>query len=309
MKELVLPWPHKDLSPNGRRPWTGDEVSQLVAFYESNTGVINLTDLAIRLGRDKANVCRKARSIGLTNHRRPRIKKTALPKRKHATLAEAWASIGAATASRIAKKGHPRGALGLKHSGRTKELLSAASKAMWADKDAKVNTPEHRQRLSDKLHELQVAGMMRSGYSRSRGGKREDLGGIYFRSSWEANYARYLNLLIANGQIAAWEFEPKTFDFEKIKRGTRAYTPDFKVIANDGSYEWHEVKGWMDAKSKTRLARFARYYPDEKLVVVDQKWFRSANRKLAGLIPNWEIGSRSRKGRQVVAAITGGTEE
>ena len=32
-------------------------------------------------------------------------------------------------------------------------------------------------------------------YSRSKSGRRDDLGGLFVRSSWEANYARYLNFL------------------------------------------------------------------------------------------------------------------
>ena len=291
MNELVLPWPHKDLSPNGGRLWSDDEIATLIATYRDVSAPVDLAGLATRLGRDKANVCRKARALGLTNQKRPRAEKTAPPRRKYATDVESRAAIGTATAKRFAEKGHPRGALGMRHSDETKEKLRASSAAMWRDPDSKVNRVEHRQNLSDKLHALQAEGKMRSGYSRSRGGKREDLGGVYFRSSWEANYARYLNFLQGKGEIAGWEYEPKTFTFDKIKRGTRAYTPDFRVIAEDGSHVWHEVKGWMDAKSKTRLARFARYYPQERLLVVDSAWFKSANKTLPSLIQNWERGT------------------
>lgn len=296
--ELALPWPSKDLSPNARvhAPnggvmWSDEEIQALRAVYSNQSGPIDLAGLAAALGRDKANVCRKARSLGLTNQKRPRAEKTAPPKRKHQTIEEARAAISAATRKRFAEGGHPRGALGMKHSVETRAKVGLSSRAMWEDKNSKVNQPEHRQLLSDKIHELQAAGLMRSGYSRSRGGKRDDLGGVYFRSAWEANYARYLNFLIGKGEISSWEFEPQTFVFEKIKRGTRAYTPDFKVVLNDGAHEWHEVKGWMDAKSKTRLARFSRYYPAEKLVLIDSKWFRSANKALASIIPGWERGT------------------
>ena len=33
----------------------------------------------------------------------------------------------------------------------------------------------------------------------------------FFRSRWEANYARYLEWLCSIGQIAKWEHEPQTF--------------------------------------------------------------------------------------------------
>lgn len=108
------------------------------------------------------------------------------------------------------------------------------------------------------------------------GGKRVDLDGQYFRSQSEANLAR----LFRHYGIP-WEYEPKTFDFP-VKRGTRSYTPDFRVdltlwkdpekskqawpivLENlEPEKYWVEVKGWMDPKSQTRLSRFIKYYPEE----------------------------------------------
>lgn len=123
------------------------------------------------------------------------------------------------------------------------------------------------------------------------GGKREDLGGRYFRSTWEANYARYLNFLLDHGDLLGWEYEPKTFRFPGIERGAFEYRPDFLVKKQTGA-EWHEVKGWMDPKSKTRLKRMAKYFPAEKVVVIDATWFRRANDQLAALIPGWERGRK-----------------
>lgn len=122
----------------------------------------------------------------------------------------------------------------------------------------------------------------------AHGGKREDLGGLYVRSTWEANYARYLNWLQLHGEILSWEFEPDTFEFHRIKRGTRFYTPDFKVTNKDGSVEYHEVKGWMNPASKTKLSRMARYYPAVKIVLIDAPVYRALTKQLRGLIPAWE---------------------
>lgn len=119
-----------------------------------------------------------------------------------------------------------------------------------------------------------------------------DLGGRYFRSSWEANWARYLNLLIAQKQVRSWEFEPEVFEFGGIKRGQRFYTPDFKVENQDGSVEFHEVKGWMDPKSATKLKRMAKYHPSVKVIVIDRAAYDEVARKLGGLIPNWEWGAK-----------------
>ncbi len=112
---------------------------------------------------------------------------------------------------------------------------------------------------------------------------------IYARSLWEANYARYLQFLQDQKQICYWHHEPRIFYFDGIKRGINNYTPDFFVAtgANGDGY-WVEVKGYMDAASKTKIARFKKYYPEEKLVVVDSKWFKSNAPKLKLLIPDWE---------------------
>lgn len=111
---------------------------------------------------------------------------------------------------------------------------------------------------------------------------------FYFKSAWEANYARYLEFLKSQNQIAKWEYEPFTFWFEKIRRGTRSYLPDFKVTNNDKSHHWVEVKGYLDQKSKTKLNRMHIYYPDEKIMIVDQQWFAKNCPKLKNLILDWE---------------------
>jgi len=121
----------------------------------------------------------------------------------------------------------------------------------------------------------------------SRSGKREDLGGLYFRSAWEANYARYLTWLQETGNIQAWAFEPDEFEFVAIKRGTRFYLPDFRVTNNDGSIEYHEIKGYMDATSATKLKRMAKYYPDVKVILIDKEGYRAIARQMRSL-PNWE---------------------
>ncbi|MFO7745447.1 MAG: DUF1064 domain-containing protein [Psychroflexus sp.] len=110
----------------------------------------------------------------------------------------------------------------------------------------------------------------------------------YFRSKWEANYGRYLYFLKKEKQIKDWEHEPKTFWFENIKRGVRSYLPDFKVIQKNGEYYWVEVKGYYDRKSLTKIRRFRKYYPNEKLVLVDKNWFAKNAGVLKPLIKGWE---------------------
>lgn len=126
-------------------------------------------------------------------------------------------------------------------------------------------------------------------YANIRQGRRPDLGNQFFRSAWEANFARYLNFLIDNDDIAKWEYEPDTFWFEAIKRGVRSYKPDFKVWdSEDSKPYYYEVKGWMDAKSKTKLKRMAKYHPSIKIIVIGRKEYSSIQKNLSKIIPNWE---------------------
>lgn len=107
---------------------------------------------------------------------------------------------------------------------------------------------------------------------------------IFFRSKMEANYALYLNFLVKQKQYLKWEYEPDVFIFEKIKFGTRSYRPDFKIMNNDNSYEYHEVKGWMTAKSETQIKRMTKYYPEIKLVIIDHPTYRDIRRKIGKML-------------------------
>lgn len=111
---------------------------------------------------------------------------------------------------------------------------------------------------------------------------------VYFRSKFEANYGRYLQFLKEVGQILDWEHEPKTFWFEGIKRGCVSYLPDFKVILDSKTHEWHEVKGYLDAKSKTKIKRFIKFFPEERLKVINYTWCRENAPKLKWVITEWE---------------------
>lgn len=122
----------------------------------------------------------------------------------------------------------------------------------------------------------------------AHGGKRPDLGNVYFRSSWEANYARILNVQLAQGVITKWEYEPETFVFEKITRGNRTYTPDFRLTCRDGRVIYHEVKGWLDPASKTKLKRMARYYPDVPVLVIPKSTYQVLAKTYKASIPEWE---------------------
>lgn len=174
---------------------------------------------------------------------------------------------------RIEEYGHPRGMLGKHHSKEVRLKMSKARKGKKQSETWVKNRLESRYRNYGTYGPVNVV----NPYSRARGGKRADLKSMYFRSSWEANYARFLNFVKEQ-----WEYEPRVFFFEEIKRGTRSYTPDFYLPKKD---RWVEVKGWLDSKSKVRLKRFRKYYPEEfeKLVVVVRNFKCNQHAELLGM--------------------------
>lgn len=198
---------------------------------------------------------------------------------------------------------HPRGYLGHKHSKETIKKLSEASMRGWENM-----TPEKLKKRSDKTLESKINnGTLNplknstNPYSRTKSGKRKDLNNIFFRSAAEANYARFLKF-----SKIEFEYEPNIFVFDGIKKGCVSYTPDFYIPKED---KYIEFKGWLDAKSITKLKRFKKYFPNEfkKMSFVKQRLnkkdlgilieigfsikqihdFKEVE-KISALIPNWE---------------------
>ena len=288
--------------------WNEQEIDWLIQNY-SHTGKL---ESARVLGRSEASIRQKASKLNLKKNRdsefflgwqaraakskigkkRPEqaevLKKTHKEGKLIKNIAQK-AAVGKRVKEWIKLNGHPQGMLGKKHTEKTLKVISESACKMWGNPESKVNSEGHRQKLSDKMMENQRKGILRKGYSRGLQGKRDDLGNIFFRSSWEANFARYLNYLISKKIIYKWEFEPDTFWFENIKRGVRSYLPDFKIWDFEDSDPYYvEVKGWMDSKSKTKIKRMAKYYPEIRLDIVAKKEYTEIKKKLSRLIAGWE---------------------
>ena len=236
-----------------------------------------MNGLAKRLGITKPSISAWARRYGLTDRCRPKmIDRVAAGER----VKKLWR-----------ERGHPRGMAGKHHTTETRERISKTHRALWADPNGPHNRERAAKRFADwhaeHFEELRAQGRYRP-YSRGKVGRRADLNNLYVRSRWEANFARYLNWLLAQGKIKSWEYEPKTFRFPRKKGEPTWYTPDFRVWLNNGCHCWYEVKGWMDLKSRARLSRFVSHYPREQLIVVDEAWFRRAHRSLRWRLPHWE---------------------
>jgi hypothetical protein len=184
---------------------------------------------------------------------------------------------------------HPRGMLGKPQT----EKCKTAARIRALELVAQGKSPLQRPRTKEQRQQqsLRMVGRIKSAgaiYSSAKRGFRDDLGQIFFRSRWEANYARFLNWKVQQQQIASWSYEVDTFWFEKIRRGVRSYTPDFKITGHDGTVWYEEIKGWMDAKSKTKLKRMAKYHPTIRVIVIGPPEYSTIEKTFSKMLPNWE---------------------
>lgn len=279
---------HTTIRPDGRsrRQWTEVELAILRVWYRAHSrrGDVNLLGLALLLGtKNPQQIARRARKEGLTTRTRVGNPRGRRDRRKHPGV-----SASEVLRRRHARRQHPM--LGKTHTAEAKQKAGAASKRYWSEITEADLAQRAERMIATKVAKYGHAGPARTAtevYSRAARGRRDDLGGQFFRSRWEANYARYLNWLIAHGQIRSWRYEPKTFVFP-VRRGTVTYLPDFEVTERDGAIAFHEVKGWMDAKSQTKLRRMAKYYPEVKVVVIGRREYSALAKWGARLIPGWE---------------------
>ena len=254
-----------------------------IEFLKNNYNSMTYTDMAFILKKDNSNICRKCKELGLTKKKTSKTKLVEV-KEKYKFTKEDIKKSQESIKKRNELGLHPRGNLGHKHSEKTRKKLSEASKRGWQNmtKEKMIIRTLKQRDTRIKNGTLNPMVNQSNPYSRAKGGKREDLDNIYFRSSWEANIARYYNFIGVK-----WEFEPKTFIFKDVTRGSVSYTPDFYLPDQD---KWIEVKGWMDGKSKTKLKRFEKQYPEEykKLQLITEKEYKEIKRKVSSFIKNWE---------------------
>jgi len=262
---------------NPSKKYLEAELQKIRDLYNSGfeRGDGKLRALAAQLGASVHSVCRFARKMGLTNMRR--------------TCAHDFAvKLVERQKKHIRENGHPRGALGLKHSEETLKIIGKKSELAWKRMTAKqkqeraVKSAMTRDKRGVLVLNNRQSASWKAGW-REIGGQRK-----YFRSRWEANYARFLETLKANGVIAKWEHEAETFWFTGVKRGCVSYLPDFRVTERDGSIYYVEVKGWMDDRSKTKLKRMKKYYPKVKLVLIDSKEYRALEKNARFAVQGWE---------------------
>ncbi len=105
----------------------------------------------------------------------------------------------------------------------------------------------------------------------------------HFRSKAEANYALYLNFLLAQKQIKKWRYEPQFYEFP-VKHGATRYLPDFEITKLNGTLELHEVKGRWTGRARMQVKRMAKFYPEIPLIVIDMDYMRTLYRQVGKLL-------------------------
>lgn len=116
--------------------------------------------------------------------------------------------------------------------------------------------PPPKSRLSATL-------MFRSKY----GSKWTDYKGIKYASKREAGYAAELDLLIKSTLIRSWRRQIPFRLFVNHVKITK-YVIDFEVQLNDGTIEYHEVKGHPTPEWKIKHALFKALYPNHVIKVI-----------------------------------------
>lgn len=274
---------------NDMRVFTEEEAKKLKEWYEVHTDSLDLELLSVEMGRTMPFLCRQAKKLGLTKFgRKPKQSLTESAERlKRFDSKNPEHKYEALKKAQQRNKENPPIIPKRVYTEEEKKKASARVKAMWQDPTSAFNSQAYKTKRSKIQSEIMRSRIKTNAenYSRGRGGRRKDLNNRYFRSSWEANYARYLNFLIKNGNIFKWEYEPDTFYFEKIKRGTRSYTPDFKIWEKIDSDPYYvEIKGWMDDKSKTKLKRMQKYYPYIEIRLFQEREYKELKNKLGKML-------------------------
>ena len=104
-----------------------------------------------------------------------------------------------------------------------------------------------------------------------------------FRSKLEYRWAIYLQLLKEQGVILDWWHEdPETLLQLETKyfKNKKQYLPDFVVQMADGSYEYHETKGYFPPKDYTKIKLAADQYDNPITLIFASLISNSKNSKI-----------------------------
>lgn len=263
----------KKLGITDKDKWTNEQLSILREAYSvGGNEPLNINELSAKLNRTKSNVCRKARELGLVTSRKrdkPEYAKQLYSDCKKLQLQK----------------------YGWKHGYRELRQCQCCGRMMELPHSHPNKTCSRSCAAKLRMRGEHI-------FSRCNFGRRIDLNNQFFRSTYEANYARYLNYVIANSllRIISWQYEPDTFKFPKATDTPKQYTPDFKVFYENYHCQYHEVKGWDYPKGIKAREKFSKYFPKLKLILIGEDFFANAVKDgLSKLIPNWEYYKQHKK--------------
>jgi len=131
------------------------------------------------------------------------------------------------------------------------------------------------EKTKDKISRANIGKSNANPHGRGKSGHRKDLNNQYFRSRWEANFARICNFLEIE-----WEYEPCRFKFDDCSWLIDFYLPQFDM--------WVEVKGWMRDKTYKLFKKMRENYPNENVKILDGKSYKELTEKFKDKILEWE---------------------
>lgn len=158
--------------------------------------------------------------------------------------------------------------------------------------------PNHLTR-DDQARIMQGETPTKRGKYNNNAGRRPDLRDIFFRSSMEANAARWL---IYNG-YTLWDgkgdkpsgkhirYEGRQFKLTSPRGKVYAYKVDFEMwpcAFTNAPYGLLELKGHLTPQAKTKLGLMGKQYPDIPLTVITYSGFKTWTRGVEMVVPNWE---------------------
>ena len=89
----------------------------------------------------------------------------------------------------------------------------------------------------------------------------------------ESRYAARLKLRQMAGEIVSFGFERITLVLAHGHKGVKGlrYNPDFDVLLPDGTFEFHECKGFRDEKNMAKLKMAAELFPFRFFLVTESR--------------------------------------
>lgn len=113
-------------------------------------------------------------------------------------------------------------------------------------------------------------------------------------SNYEYDYALYLDHIYRSSEIAGWVRNRTPFYFTepvlipgKKRHYQRFYIPDFLVFNLDGTYEIHEVKGWMNDRSRAIIDQFKKDFPTLIYKIIEKDDILALQSEFADKLWGW----------------------